>query len=156
MNRRHLVAAVAVLFGVLAVAGCTSVGAKDQAVIDRLEKLGIVTIPAGATKVSSTQTKGGGSDFPDFRHRSRVLVVYGSPLPAGQVIEFYHRTYDKNWDFRSSAASGSRTGEWQGTGANKSDPYTIVKIDVRSPAVTDKVPVGTKSVVSVSVSAIRK
>jgi hypothetical protein len=156
MNRRHLVAAVAVLFGVLAVAGCTSVGAKDQAVIDRLEKLGIVTIPAGATKVSSTQTKGGGSDIPAMRGTSSVLVVYASPLPAVRVTEFYHRGYDKSWDLRSNGVAAFPPGEWQGIGANRSDPYTNVKIDVRPPAVNDKAPAGTTSLVSVTVSATRK
>jgi outer membrane murein-binding lipoprotein Lpp len=156
MNRRHLVAAAAVLLGVLAVAGCTSMDAKDQAVIDRLEKLDIVTIPAGATKMSSTQAKGGGSDVVAIRGASSVLVVYASPLPAARVMEFYRQTYDKSWDLRISAAAGSRSGEWKGIGANRSDSQTNVTIDARPPAVNDKAPAGTKSVVSVSVSATRE
>lgn len=156
MNRRHLVAAAAVLLGVLAVAGCTSMGAKDQAVIDRLEKMDIVTIPAGATKISITQAKGGGSDVPAIRGASSVLVVYASPLPAARVTEFYRQTYDKSWDLRISAAAGLRTGEWEGIGADRSDPQTNVEISVRPPAVNDKAPAGTKSVVSVTVSATRQ
>ena len=156
MNRRHLVAAAAVLLGVLAVAGCTSMGAKDQAVIDRLEKLDIVAIPAGATKISSTQTKGGGSDFPAIRGASSVLVVYASPLPAARITEFYQQTYDKSWKLKISAFAGSRTGEWKGIGANRSDPQTNVRISVRPPALNDKAPASTKSVVSVSVSATRE
>jgi hypothetical protein len=131
-------------------------GAKDQAVIDRLEKLDIVTIPAGATKISSTPTKGGGSDFPAIRGASSVLVVYASPLPAARVTELYHMEYDKSWDLRSNGVAAFPPGEWQGTGANRSDPYTNVKIDVRPPAVNDKVPAGINSVVSVSVSATRQ
>jgi hypothetical protein len=129
-------------------------GAKDQAVLDRLEKLDIVAIPAGATKVSSTQTKGGGSDISAIRGASSVLVVYASPLPAEQIREFYQQTYDKSWDL---TRIGATPGNWRGTsGANKSDPYTIVMIDVRPPAVNDKAPASTNSVVSVSVSATRK
>ncbi|MDQ1537734.1 MAG: hypothetical protein QOE58_2127 [Actinomycetota bacterium] len=156
MNRRHLVAAATVLLGGLAVAGCTSMGAKDQAVIDRLEKLDIVAIPAGATKISSTQTKGGGSDVVDIRGASSVLVVYASPLPAARVTEFYRQMYDKSWDLKISAYAGSRTGEWKGIGANRSDPQTNVEISVRPPAVNDKAPAVTKSVVSVTVVATRK
>lgn len=156
MNRRRLVAAAAVFLGVLAVAGCTSMDAKDQAVIDRLEKLDIVTIPAGATKISSTQAKGGGSDFPAIRGASSVLVVYASPLPAARVTEFYRQTYDKSWDLRISAFAGIRTGEWKEIGANRSDPQMNVEIGVRPPAVNDKAPAGTKSVVSVTVSATRE
>ena len=157
MNRRHLVAVAAVLLGVLAVAGCTSMGAKDQAVIDRLEKLDIVTIPAGATKISITQAKGGGSDVPAIRGASSVLVVYASPLPAARVGEFYHRTYDKRWDLRdNNGAADFRPGKWWGTGATSPDSQTNVEIDVRPPAVNDKAPAGTKSVVSVTVSATRQ
>lgn len=155
MNSRHLVAAAAVLLGVLAVAGCTSMDAKDQAVIDRLEKLDILAIPAGATKISSTQTKGGGSDLPAIRGASSVLVVYASPLPAARVREFYQQTYVKSWDLRDIGAAPP--GNWRGiSGANRSDPQTIVKIRVRPPAVNDKAPAGTKSVVSASVSATRE
>ena len=154
MSRRHLVAAAAVLLGVLAVAGCTSMGAKDQAVIDRLEKLDVVAIPAGATKISSTQTKGGGSDFPAIRGASSVLVVYASPLPVARVGEFYHRTYDKGWKLGDNGAAPS--GEWWSGGANRSDYQTNVEIRVRPLAVNDKAPAGTKSVVSVTVSATRQ
>ena len=154
MSRRHLVAAAAVLLGVLAVAGCTSMGAKDQAVIDRLEKLDIVTIPAGATKISSTQAKGGGSDVVAIRGASSVLVVYGSPLPVARVRDFYHRTHDKRWDFSDNGAAPP--GEWWGGGANSSDSQTNVEIRVRPLAVNDKAPAGTKSVVSVTVSATRQ
>jgi hypothetical protein len=128
MDRRHLVAAAAVFLGVLAVAGCTSMGAKDQAVIDRLEELDILAIPAGATKMSSTQTKGGGSDVVAIRGASSVLVVYASPLPAARITEFYQQTYDKTWRLKISAAAGLRTGVWRGTGANRSDPQTNVEI----------------------------
>jgi len=162
MNRRHLVATAAMLLGVLAVAGCTSMDAKDQAVIDRLKTLDIMTIPTGATKISSTQTKGGGSDFPAIRGASSVVVVYASPLPAARVAEFYQQTYDKSWRLRGSHPE-FRPGEWRGSGASKSDYQTNVGIDVRPPAVfarppavNDKVPVGTNSVVSVTVVATRK
>ena len=154
MNRRHLVVAAAVLLGVLAVAGCTSMGAKDQAVIDPLEKLDIVAIPAGATKMSSTQTKGGGSDVVAIRGASSVLVVYASPLPAARIREFYQQTYDKSWDLRDIGAAPP--GNWRGiSGANRSDPQTNVEIRVRPPAVNDKAPTSTRSVVSVTVSATR-
>ena len=155
MNRRHRVGAAAVLLGVLAVAGCTSMGAKDQAVIDRLEKLDIVAIPAGATKISSTQTKGGGSDFPAIRGASSVLVVYASPLPAARVGEFYQQTYDKSWRLKDFGVGP--TGKWLGvSGANRSDPQTNVTIDARPPAVNDEAPASTKSVVSLTVSATRQ
>ena len=131
-------------------------GAKDQAVIDRLEKLDIIAIPAGATKMSSTQTKGGGSDVVAIRGASSVLVVYASPLPAARVREFYQQTYDKSWDLRDNGAAGFRPGEWWGGGASRSDPQTNVEIKVRPPAGIDMAPVGTKSVVSVSVSATRE
>ena len=155
MSRRHLVAAAAVLLGVLAVAGCTSMGAKDQAVIDRLEKLDIVAIPAGATKISSTQTKGGGSDVVANRGASSVLVVYASPLPAARIREFYRQTYDKSW--RLTDIGVAPPGNWRGiSGANRSDRQTNVEIRVRPPAVNDKAPASTKSVVSVTVSATRE
>jgi hypothetical protein len=131
-------------------------GAKDQAVIDRLEKLDIAAIPAGATKISSTQTKGGGSDFPAIRGASSVLVVYASPLPPARVTDFYRQTYDKSWDLRISAAANIRTEEWKGGGANRSDPQTNVEISVLPPAMSDKAPAGTKSVVSVTLVATRK
>ena len=153
MNRRQLVAAAAVLLAVLAVAGCRE-GAKDQAVIDRLGMVDIVTIPAGATKMSSTQTKGGGSDFASIRGASSVLVEYASPLPIARVREFYHRTYDKGWNLMDHGAAPP--GEWGTGGPNRTDPQTHVEIKVRSAAVNDKVPAGTKSVVSVSVSATRE
>jgi hypothetical protein len=156
MTRRHLVAATAALLGVLAVAGCASMGAKDQAVIDRLEKLDIVAIPAGATKISSTQAGGGGSDVVAIRGASSVLVVYASPLPAARVTEFYRQTYTKSWDLKISAYAGSRTGEWKGIGVNRSDSQTNVEISVRPPAVNDKGPTNSKSVVSVTVSATRE
>jgi hypothetical protein len=155
MNRRRLVAAAAVLLVVLAVAGCTSMGAKDQVVIDRLEKLDVVTIPAGATKIGSTQAKGGGSDFPAIRGASSVLVVYASPSPSVRVREFYQQTYGKSWNVRDIGAAPP--GNWRGiSGANRADPQTIVKIRVRPPSVNDNAPAGTKSVVSVSVSATRE
>jgi hypothetical protein len=155
MNRRHLGTAAAALLWVLTVAGCSSMGAKDQAVIDRLEKLDIVAVPAGATRISSTQTKGGGSDVPAIRGASSVLVVYASPLPAARVGEFYQQTYDKSWRLRDFGVAPS--GTWGGAiGANKSDPQTNVKIDAHPPAVEDKAPAGTKSVVSLTVSATRQ
>jgi hypothetical protein len=155
MNRRHLVAAAAVFLGVLAMTGCTSMDAKDQAVIDRLENLDIVAIPAGATKMSSTQTKGGGSDFPAIRGASSVLAVYASPLPAARVGEFYQQTYDKSW--RLGNFGVGPTGKWLGiSGANRSDPQTNVTIDARPPAANDKAPASTKSVVSVTVAATRE
>jgi hypothetical protein len=156
MNSRHFVAAAAVLLGVLAVAGCTSMGAKDQAVIDRLEKLDIVAIPAGAKKISGTQAKGGGSDEVAIRGASSVLVVYASPLPAARIREFYRQTYDKDWDLRDNGAAGFRPGEWWGDGASRSDLQTNVEIKVRPPAGIDMAPVGTKSLVSVTVSATRQ
>lgn len=128
-------------------------GAKDQAVIDQLGKLDIVTIPVGATKMSSTQTKGGGSDVASIRGASSVLVEYASPLPVARVREFYHTTYDQGWDLRDFGAA--RPGKWEGSGRNSSDRYTNVTVLVRPPAVNDKAPAGTKSVVSVSVSATR-
>jgi hypothetical protein len=155
MNRRHSVAAAAALLWVLAVAGCTSMGAKDRAVIDRLEKLDIVTIPAGATKISSTQAEGGGSDVPAIRGASSVLVVYASPLPAERVGEFYQQTYGNRWRLRDFGVAPS--GNWGGIiGANRSDPQTNVKIDARPPAAKDKASASTKSVVSVTVSATRE
>jgi len=155
MNRRHTYAAASVLLGVLSVAGCTSMDAKDQAVIDRLQKLDIVTIPVGATKISSTQTKGGGSDVPPIRNASSVLVVYASPLPAERVREFYYTTYEKSWDLRHNGAVPPAN--WRRiSGAKKSDPQTNVEIRPRPLAVNDKVPAGTKTVVSVTVSATRE
>jgi len=128
--------------------------AKDQAVIDRLEKLDIVTIPAGATKISSTQTKGGGADVVAIRGASSVLVVYASPLPVARVRDFYHRTYDKRWDFSDNGAAPP--GDWWGSGANSSDSQTNVEVMVRPSAVNDKAPAGSNSVVSVTVSATRE
>jgi hypothetical protein len=149
VNRRQPVAAAAILLAVLTVAGCRE-GANDQAVIDRLGKVDIVTIPAGATKIGSTQTKGGGSDLAAVRGAPSVLVEYASPLPATRVREFYQRTYDKGWELSDNGASP--LGEWRGSGANTSDPQMYVEVRVRPPAVNDKAPAGTKSVVSVSVS----
>jgi hypothetical protein len=149
VNRRQPVAAAAVLLAVLTVAGCRE-GAKDQAVIDRLGKVDIVTIPAGSTKMNSTQTKGGGSDSAAIRGASSVLVEYASPLPTVRVREFYQRTYDKGWELSDNGASPP--GEWWGSGANTSDPQMNVEVRVRPPAMNDKAPAGTKSVVSVSVS----
>lgn len=154
MNRRRTFAAWAVLLAVLAAtAGCRE-GAKDQAVIDRLAKVDIVTVPAGATKISSTQSKGGGSDVAAIRGASSVLVVYASPMPPTRVGEFYHQTYDKGWTLKNNRAAPP--GAWYMGGADRSDPQTIADIEVRPPVVTDKVPSGTKSVVSVTVSATRQ
>ena len=152
MTRRQLVAAAAVLLAVLTVAGCRE-GAKDQAVIDRLAKTDIVTLPAGATKLNSTQTKGGGSDIAAIRGASSVLLEYASPLPPARVGEFYHAMYDKGWTLKTY---GARPGVWKGVGADRSDPQTLADITASLPAVNDKVPAGTKCVVSVSVSATRE
>lgn len=135
--------------------GCGRVprGAKDQAVIDRLARVDIVTVPAGATTISSTRHKGGGSDLVAIRGASSVLVEYASPLPPERVGELYHRTYDRGWELKNNRAAPP--GAWLMGGAATSDPQTIADIEVRPPAVTAKVPAGTKSVVSVSVSATR-
>lgn len=153
MNGRQVVAAVAVLFVVLATAGCRE-GAKDQAVIDRLVKVDIVSVPAGATKISSTPRKGGGSDIVAIRGASTILVVYASPLPPARVAEFYHQTYDKGWTLKDNRAAP--VGAWYLGGANRSDSQMIASVEVRPASVTAKVPAGTQSVVSVTVSATRQ
>ena len=149
VNRRQPVAAAAVLLAILTVAGCRE-GTKDQAVIERLGKLDIVTIPAGSTKMNSTQAKGGGSDLAAIRGAPSVLVEYASPLPVARVREFYHWTYDGRWELSDDGASP--LGEWWGSGASTSDPQMNVEVRVRPPAMNDKAPAGTKSVVGVSVS----
>lgn len=144
---------MAVLLALLATAGCRE-GAKDQAVIDELAKVDIVTVPAGATKISSTQAKGGGSDLVAIRGASSVLVIYASPLPPARVAEFFHQTYDKGWNLLDNGAAPP--GAWYTGGDAKSDPQTIATVEVRPPSVTEKVPAGTESVVSVTVSATRQ
>lgn len=85
---------MAVLLAVLATAARCGEGAKDQALIDRLAKVDIVTVSAGATKISSTHLKDGGSDFGGHSRASSILMGYATPLPPMRVGEFYHRTYE--------------------------------------------------------------
>src|SRR5690349_5525871 len=58
---RRFVAAVAVAaVAVVGLAAC-STDAADQKVIDRLSKLDVMVVPAGATELSRTSVKGGGN-----------------------------------------------------------------------------------------------
>ena len=144
---------VAVAVTVVAVAGPTacSTDAADQKVIERLSKLDVMTVPAGATELSRTSSKGGGNSV--IRNASGIDLVYATTQEPAEVGRDFHARVGQNW--RLIDLHGAPAGGWKASGALASDPGTITNILARPPAPGDKAPAGSRSVVTVSVSATR-
>src|SRR6476469_9354289 len=96
----RLVAAAAVTAVAVAALAACSTEAADQKVIDRLSKLDVMTVPAGATELSRTSVKGGGNIA--IRTSSSVTLVYATPKTPLEVKKDVHSRLDSRWDFRDS------------------------------------------------------
>jgi hypothetical protein len=130
---------------------CTSTEAADQQVIDRLLALDVMKVPPGTVELSRTSAKGGGNAA--IRNASTATVVYASPRTPAEVGRDVHATFDPQWRFIDNR--GGPIGGWQGSGALASDPGTVANIVARTVASGDKAPAGSRSVVTVTVSATR-
>jgi len=155
-RRLAVVAAAAVL-----VAGLTacSTDAADQKVIDRLSKLDVTAVPAGATELSRTTSKGGGNSV--IRNASSVTLVYATTQSPGEVGQSFHARFDPTWHFKDNGAVA--LGGWRASGSPGPDrdadpdagPGTVADVVARPVTSADRAPTGSRSVVTVSVSATR-
>jgi hypothetical protein len=152
--RRLAVATALTAAAVVVAAGlgaCTNTDAADQQVIDRLLTLDVLSVPPGAAELSRTSAKGGGNAA--IRNSSTATVVYASPRTPAEVGQDVHATFDARWRFIDNG--GGPIGGWQGSGALASDPGTVANVVARAVASGDKAPAGSRSVVTVTVSATR-
>lgn len=132
-------------------AGCGGTDAADQRVIDRLSRLAVLAVPAGATPLSRTETKGGGNTA--IRTSSTVTVVYATSAAPDAVARAVHGQWDRTWHFVDNR--GSAPGTWSALGGLRSEPGTTVTIEAR-PATGDAgLPAGTRSVVTMTAAATR-
>jgi hypothetical protein len=153
MGRRLIgVAAAAVVAAALA---ACSTDAADQKIIDRLSKLDVLTVPAGATVLSRTSSKGGGNSA--IRNSSEVTLVYATTQAPIEVGQHFHAHFDLTWHFKDNAAVAP--GGWRASGSPGPDPDagrgTVADVVARRVTSTDQAPPGSQSVVTVSVSATR-
>lgn len=152
---RRLVAAVAVTVVAVAALAACSTQAADQKVIDRLSKLDVMTVPAGATELSRTSTKGGGNSA--IRNASLVTLVYATAQPPAEVGQHYHARFDPTWHFKDNGAVV--LGGWRASGSPGPDPNaypdTVAEVVARRVTSADNAPAGSQSMVTVSVSATR-
>ena len=146
------------LAGVVAVAAVATCGlvacstdAADQKVIDRLSKLDVMVVPAGATKVSRTSTKGGGNSV--IRNASSVTLVYATPRTPFEVKKDIHSRFDASWHFLDNAAAP--LGGWAAIGGKVSEPGTTATVEARPVTPADKAPKDTQSVVTVTTADTR-
>lgn len=150
------------LAGVVAVAAVVAAGlaacstdAADQKVIDRLSKLDVMTVPAGATELSRTSRKGGGNSV--IRTSSTVTLAYATAQTPAEVGQHFHARFDPTWDFKDNGVVV--LGGWRASGGPGPDPNaypdTVADVVARCVTSADKVPPGSESVVTVLVSATR-
>ena len=148
---------VAVAVTVVAVAGPTacSTDAADQKVIERLSKLDVMTVPAGATELSRSSVKGGGNNA--IRTSSTVTLVYATPQTPAEVGQHFHARFDPAWHFHDNGAVD--LGGWRASGGPgpdpNADPGTVADVVARPVTPTDKAPADSQAVVTVTVSATR-
>jgi hypothetical protein len=139
------------------VAGLAACGtdAADQKVIDRLSKLDVMTVPAGATELSRSSVKGGGNSV--IRNASGVTLVYATAQTPAEVGQHYHARFDPTWHFKDNGAVV--VGGWRASGSPGPDPNgypdTVADVVARRPTPADKAPAGSQSVVTVTASATR-
>jgi hypothetical protein len=145
------VTAAAVVVAVAGLGACTNSDAADQQVIDRLLALDVMSVPPGAVELSRTSAKGGGNAA--IRNASTATVVYASPRTPAEVGRDVHAAFDPSWRFIDNR--GGPIGGWQASGALAGDPGTVANVLARTVASADKAPAGSKSVVTVTVSATR-
>jgi len=153
MSRR--MAAVATVVAMLlaaSVAGCSSEAA-DQKVIDQLAQLDVLDVPAGANLIDQSTTKGGGADIVAIRGASSVTVVYASADSPVQVGKTFHARFDTDWKLKDNGAAP--LGGWAARGGLLSEPGTVATVEVRPASAGDSSPRGSRSIVSVTVSATR-
>ncbi|MGO4599670.1 hypothetical protein [Terrabacter sp. 2RAF25] len=152
---RRLVAAAAVTAVAVAALAACSTEAADQKVIDRLSKLDVLTVPAGATELSRSSVKGGGNNA--IRTSSTVTLVYATPQTPTEVGQHFHARFDAAWHFHDNGAVD--LGGWRASGRPgpdpNADPATAAEVVARPVTPTDKAPAGSQSVVTVTVSATR-
>ncbi len=97
----HLTRVVAAAVVTAALAAC-STDAADQKVIDRLSKLEVLTVPAGATELSRTSSKGGGNSV--IRNSSEVTLVFATTQTPVEVGQPFHARFDPTWHFKDNGA----------------------------------------------------
>ncbi|MFM6848787.1 MAG: hypothetical protein ACKOVB_06755 [Terrabacter sp.] len=144
------VAAVAVA----GLAAC-STDAADQKVIDRLWKLDVMTVPAGATELSRNSEKGGGNSV--IRNASGVTLVYATAQAPAEIGQRYHARFDPTWHFKDNGVVV--LGGWRASGSPGPQPNaysdTVAEVMARRVTSADNVPAGSQSVVTVTASATR-
>ncbi len=129
--------------------------AADQKVIDRLWKLDVMVVPAGATELSRTSVKGGGNSV--IRNASGVTLVYATAQTPAEVGQHYHARFDPTWHFKDNGAVV--VGGWRASGSPGPDPNgdlgSVVEVVARRVTSADNPPSGSQSVVTVTASATR-
>ena len=148
-------AAVATVDAVLLaayVAGCSSEAA-DQKVIDRLAQLEVLDVPAGATLMEQSKTKGGGADIVAIRGASSVTVVYASADSPARVGQAFHARFDTDWKLKDNGFTP--LGGWAASGGLLTGPGTVATVEVRPASAGDSSPRWSRSIVTVTVSATR-
>lgn len=145
-------AAAAVLAPGMAACGTD---AADQKVIDRLAALDVMAVPPGATELSRTSVKGGGNSV--IRTSSSVTLVFATAQTPLEVKEDFRARLGSGW--RLSDNGAAPLGAWRAGGSPAPDPDlypdTTVDVEARPVTPTDTVPAGSRSVVTVEVSATR-
>jgi len=151
----RLTAAVATAAVLAAALTACSTDAADQKVIDRLSRLDVMTVPAEASELSRTSSKGGGNSV--IRNSSSVTLVYATTQTPIEVGQHFHAHFDPTWHFKDNGAVA--LGGWRASGGPgpdpDADPGTVADVVARPVTTTDKAPVGSRSLVTVEVSATR-
>jgi hypothetical protein len=133
--------------------GCGDEEQKDDAVLAELAGLDITALPAGASQLARVESRGGGSDVAGVAGASAIRLTYASPETPEEVAAWYHQEYDGTWRLHDNGYSPD--GGVALVGALRGDDATTVTVDAREPRPADGVPVGTGSVVALSVARTR-
>jgi hypothetical protein len=145
--------AACVVSAALGTAGC-GMDHADRQVIDRLLDLDMMDVPSGGVTLATTTEKGGGADLAGIRNPSTVTLVWASPLDPTDVGLQVHGSFDDDWLLRDDPSRSAR--RWSADGSLRADPGTFAVLDAREPVAADHAPPGSRSVVTVRLSAVRE